>query len=99
MKDIIHSQKAALVSGAGTTGVGLATILEILPSIMGIFATLGGIILSTVLIYKYILEIRILKDKRKETRDRLEKGLVCRRCTDIIDGKDIPKENGETASA
>lgn len=83
MKDVaqvIQGSKGALGSAIGTTGIGLATVMEILPGLMGVVGTFGGIILTSVLTYKYVLEIRILRDKRREGKRRKEKGLPCRRC-------------------
>ncbi len=69
--------KTAATVATGTTGTGLGTILDLIPSDIGKLATVIGIILSSVLIFTHIrkgaieyrktkLEIKILEEKAKK---------------------------------
>ena len=78
-KEIIGSPKGAVTSAVGTAGAGVATFMEVLPSILGICATTSGIILSAILGYKYWIEIGLLKSAAEAAKCRLEKGLPCNR--------------------
>ena len=81
MKDLIHevliNPKAAQAVAMATTGTGMGTIFDVIPDDIGKLATLVGIILSSILIYKHSkllkqdaeknkIELEILKEKRRE---------------------------------
>lgn len=83
------SPSGALASAGGTFSLGMGTIYEILPSIIGGFATFGGIVLTFVLTYKYGLEIMIMRRKERERKhereERRNSGDPLRRCEDCED--------------
>ena len=74
---LLNDIKVAWLTGVGTMGTGIGTILEMIPENIGKLATLIGIILSVVLIFTHFrkglveyektkLEIVILKEKEAE---------------------------------
>ena len=88
MKDVLQelaaSPKAAQLVAMTTTGTGMGTVFEWIPSDIGKLATLIGIVLSSILIYKHSmllkqdseknkLELEILKEKRREQVENAEK--------------------------
>jgi len=52
--DAAQSQKIAATVAATTTGTGISTIIELIPTDIGKVAPLIGIMLSSVLIYTHI---------------------------------------------
>jgi hypothetical protein len=86
-----------------TTGIGLAAVLNVISSILGIIALLAGILVS-ISIYrknkseqrKFDAQSEILESKEKARRSAVEerhlKGEPCRRCTD--DEVEVEKHEG-----
>jgi len=70
VSDAAQNPKVATVVAATTTGSGISTYLEMIPSEIGKVATLIGIILSTVLIYTHI---RLYKKKMAIMEKELSK--------------------------
>lgn len=79
-KELVSNPKVAAAVVAGTTGAGLSTYLDWIPTDIGKLATLAGLTLSVVLIYVHLrkghaeikkthLETEILK-KMREDLDR-----------------------------
>lgn len=67
-----------------TTGAGIATVLKILPAVLGSIATLAGIMLSGFLIRKVLMETKkvkiemiILRQREKERLVEIEKRKNC----------------------
>ena len=88
MKDVIQevaaNPKAAQLVAMATTGTGVGTIFDIIPDDIGKLATLVGIILSSILIYKHAkllkqdaeknkIELEILKERRREQLENAAK--------------------------
>ena len=67
LSDALQSPKVAVSVSTVTTGSGIATFLDLIPSNIGNFATVIGIILSLVLIVTHIL-----KSFRDHERHKLE---------------------------
>jgi len=61
IKEILTSPKVAAGVATATTGTGLGTFLEAIPNDIGKLATLVGIVLSVVLIYVHVLNVRKVK--------------------------------------
>jgi len=63
-------QKTGAVTGGGALLTGVSTYMDFLPGLLGIIASITGIILSVVVIYctitKSRLEKRLLRDKIAE---------------------------------
>ena len=87
---LAHNPKIASGVSALTTGTGVGTFLDWIPTDIGKLATLVGIVLSIILIRVHLagfkktqLEIKILKEEQKERREnarrRREAGEECRR--------------------
>lgn len=75
--DLLHSVKVAWGVAIATTGSGLASLIELLPTSITDYATIVGMILSSVLIIthwrngravhrKTLLEIEVLRHKRDQ---------------------------------
>jgi hypothetical protein len=80
---IVIDTKTAVATAAVTTGTGLGTVLNLIPSNIGELATLAGFILSCVLIFthyrkgsieykKIKLEMEILQEKLNRDKKRGE---------------------------
>ena len=67
---LISDVKAAAVTAGFTTGSGVATKFNWLPTDLGTLATAVGIILTCILIVSHIL--RTLREHRAERRQRIE---------------------------
>jgi hypothetical protein len=61
MTDAAHNAKVVGTVAAGTVTSGAATYLEYLPQILGVLASISGLILSFVLIY-----VNIRRDRREQ---------------------------------
>ena len=57
VQEILSSPKLAAGVGALTTGAGVGTYIDAISQGLGIIATLCGITLSCVLIYKHVTDI------------------------------------------
>ena len=57
VQEILSSPKLAAGVGALTTGAGVGTYVDVISQGLGIIATLCGITLSCVLIYKHVTDI------------------------------------------
>jgi len=62
VQEILTNPKLAAGVGALTTGAGIGTYIDVISQGLGIIATLCGITLSCVLIYKHVMDI-INKDR------------------------------------
>ena len=69
---IAGNPKASMAAATGTAGLGIDTaLLQTLPLILGIIATILGIILTSVLIYRNIkLTIREDREYKQKIKDR-----------------------------
>lgn len=54
---------------AMTTGAGLASYLQVIQGILGVIATLAGIVLTSMLIYKEVTRIRSQAKRHKRRYD------------------------------
>jgi len=75
MSDVVQSPKVAAAVSTVTTGSGLATFLNIIPSDIGKLATLTGIILSVILIITHSIKSYRDGKKHKVEMEILEKRL------------------------
>ena len=70
--DAIQSPKIAATVAGATTGSGILTVLEWIPSNIGSVASMVGIILSSVMIYvhlkQHFLKMKILQKELEETK-------------------------------
>jgi len=71
-QEIIKSGKSEALASTFTTLAGVATLLEFIPVMLGVVATLSGIILTWIMICKGRLEmkrikIEIAKDGRRDS--------------------------------
>lgn len=64
---IVESGKAQALASTFTTAAGVGTVLDYLPDMLGIIATISGITLTWIMICKSRLEIRKIK---AEIRDQ-----------------------------
>lgn len=89
INEAVHAPKGALISATGTASVGIATVLDWIPDIIGSMGTFCGLVLTLLIMYKKYLEIRIIKRNEKinalEIKCRMEAGEPCRRHNDIIE--------------
>lgn len=72
LEAIAGNPKASMAAATGTAGLGIDTaLLQTLPLILGIIATILGIILTSVLIYRNIkLTIREDREYKQKIKDR-----------------------------
>jgi len=61
---IIQDVRVGGVVATATTGTGIGTVLEWIPDDIGKLAVLVGIILSSILIFSHLLDIRMRLEKR-----------------------------------
>lgn len=90
--DIWQSVKTAVTVALSTLGAGVGTILDILPDVFGLIASIVAIALSIALIRvhlaKYnqiVLETEIIRAKLEEAKRRKDAGLPVRREEDQCD--------------
>lgn len=97
VSDVLANPKLASGVSIATTGTGVGTILDLIPTDIGKLATVVGIVLSMVLIYTHLLtvrktrvEIRLLEQKEAERAAqalaRRDAGQPVRRSDDQNDG-------------
>lgn len=79
---VATSPKAAAIVASATAGSGVASLLDLINSGLGLVAVTAGIILTSILIRKHALEYRMLKIQAKEQYGRR------------VEDKKIPSEEG-----
>ena len=72
----IENPKAQVVGATWTTGFGLGTMLNYIPDILGVIATLMGLALTGVMISKGLID----RKKSKLEVKIMEKEITCEEC-------------------
>lgn len=92
--EAIHNNPVAPgATAVGTIGIGVATWADILSNVAGGAAALAGCTLTILLCIKEYLKIRDMKNKTKEVKERMKKGLPCGRCGELEAVKKLQKED------
>lgn len=71
--EILQSPKVGAAVSTATAGSGLGTLLDLIPNDIGKLATLLGIILTVLLIYVHVVQLRM---KRAQEKREIERHLL-----------------------
>lgn len=69
---MLQNKIGAGVTSGGSIAAGFMTFLEILPRCIGIMASIMGLLLTSVLLYKHILSLRLSKEEHRLKMEKLE---------------------------